>query len=198
MSKRLAEEENRFEIGLGISGYLQISTRKKLIPSVERELIEAHQSVMIAKGTDALIDSNRTDDMTLMFQLLSRTAQGLQELCRAFCEYIKKRGRVIVMDEAEDKNMVQAMLDLKAKTDSILAVCFRSQPAFKDAAREGFEHFVNQRANKPAEMIAKFVDSKLKTGNKEMTEEQLDALMDRLLILFRYIHGKNRNVRCEE
>ncbi|OQV16221.1 Cullin-4A [Hypsibius exemplaris] len=194
VSTRLDQEENRFEAGMGI-GYLQISTRKKLIPTVEQELIQAHQTTMIAKGTDLLIDANRSDDMTLMFNLLARTPTGLQELCRAFCEYIKKRGRVIVMDDTpekdKDKDMVPAMLDLKSKTDDILQHCFRNQSIFKDAAREGFEHFINQRANKPAEMIAKFVDSKLKTGNKEVTEEQLDNLMDRLLILFRYIHGKD-------
>lgn len=145
---------------------------------------------MIAKGTDVLIDDKRLDDMSLMYQLCSRTTTGLAELCRAFSDYIKKRGRVVVMDESQDKNMVLDMLALKTKVDDILKQCFKGDGNFKDAAREGFEHFINQRPNKPAEMIAKFVDSKLKTGNKEVTEEELEILMDRLLILFRYIHGE--------
>jgi hypothetical protein len=32
--------------------------------------------------------------------------------------------------------------------------------------KESFEHFINQRQNKPAELIAKYVDCKLRAGNK--------------------------------
>ena len=35
-------------------------------------------------------------------------------------------------------------------------------------------------------MIAKFFDAKLRTGYKECTEEGLDALFDRTLVLFRW------------
>jgi hypothetical protein len=77
VSSRLQEEENRFETGMDI-GYLQISTRKRLIPTVELELIQNHQTAMIAKGTDALIDENRIEDMSLLHRLLSRTPTGLQ------------------------------------------------------------------------------------------------------------------------
>ena len=37
--------------------------------------------------------------------------------------------------------------------------------------KESFENFINARINKPAELIAKFVDTKLRAGNKEATEE---------------------------
>lgn len=94
-------------------------------------------------------------------------------------------------ETAQEAEMVPEMLKLKLNTDEVLSQCFANDGSFKDAAREGFEHFINQRANKPAEMIAKFVDLKLKAGNKELKEEELEKLMDRLLILFRYIHGKS-------
>ena len=136
-----------------------------------------------------MIDDKRIEDLALMYSLLARTTDGLPELCRAFREYIKKKGRVMVVDEQQDKSMVQEMLQLKLRIDEVLHTCFRDDPHFKDAAREGFEHFINQRANRPAEMIAKYLDMRLKAGNKEATEEELDKLMDRLLILFRYIHG---------
>lgn len=32
--------------------------------------------------------------------------------------------------------------------------------------QEAFENFINKRPNKPAELIAKFVDTKLRAGNK--------------------------------
>ena len=43
------------------------------------------------------------------------------------------------------------------------------------------------RPNKPAELIAKFIDSKLRSGNKEQTEEELEELLDKVMVLFRYV-----------
>lgn len=38
---------------------------------------------------------------------------------------------------------------------------------------------------------AKYVDSKLRAGNKEATEEELEKLLDKIMVLFRFIHGKD-------
>lgn len=38
-------------------------------------------------------------------------------------------------------------------------------------------------------ILAKFMDMKLRTGNKECSEEELDAVMDRVIVLFRFIQG---------
>ena len=37
---------------------------------------------------------------------------------------------------------------------------------------------------------AKYVDIQLRSGNKEWSDEELDKLLDRVMVLFRYIHGK--------
>ena len=52
--------------------------------------------------------------------------------------------------------------------------------------QDSFESFINQRQNKPAEMIAKFVDSKLRAGNKESSEEELEKLLDKIMVIFRF------------
>lgn len=38
--------------------------------------------------------------------------------------------------------------------------------------------------------VAKYVDAQLKSGNKEWSDEELDKLLDRVMVLFRYIHGE--------
>ena len=38
---------------------------------------------------------------------------------------------------------------------------------------------------------AKFVDSQLRSGNKEWTDEEMERLLDRVLVLFRFIHGES-------
>lgn len=38
--------------------------------------------------------------------------------------------------------------------------------------------------NRPAEVIAKFVDEKLDAGNKGASEEELEGILDKVLVLF--------------
>jgi cullin-4 len=39
--------------------------------------------------------------------------------------------------------------------------------------------------------IAKYVDIQLRSGNKEWTDEQMERLMDKIMVLFRFINGKD-------
>jgi hypothetical protein len=41
--------------------------------------------------------------------------------------------------------------------------------------------------NRPAELVAKFMDEKLRAGQKGQSDEELDATLDKALMLFRYI-----------
>lgn len=45
------------------------------------------------------------------------------------------------------------VLDFKDKIDNIIAVCFNKNEKFINVMKESFEHFINQRQNKPAEVI---------------------------------------------
>ena len=45
--------------------------------------------------------------------------------------------------------------DFKDKLDNIIEVCFGQNPKFINAMKESFENFINQRQNKPAELIGK-------------------------------------------
>jgi len=58
-----------------------------------------------------------------------------------------------VIDPEKDKQMVQELLDFKDKLDNIVATCFAKNEKFVNSVKEAFEHFVNQRPNKPAELI---------------------------------------------
>ena len=56
-------------------------------------------------------------------------------------------------DAEKDKDMVQNLLDFKDKMDTIIEVCFSKNDKFVNALKESFETFINQRQNKPAELI---------------------------------------------
>lgn len=65
----------------------------------------------------------------------------------------QKKGRTIVIDPEKDKSMVQDLLDFKDKLDNIVRNCFMHNDKYLNSLREAFEFFVNQRSNKPAELI---------------------------------------------
>jgi len=83
------------------------------------------------------------------------------------------------------------LLDFKARTDRVLEDSFKSNPAFSQSMKEAFEKAINQRQNKPAELTAKFIDSKLRAGNKGHSEEEMEHMLDRVLTIFRFIQGKD-------
>jgi len=100
-------------------------------------------------------------------------------------------GSEIVLDEQRDKTMVQSLLDFRSRLELFLEGPFKRDPAFAHAIKEAFEYFINVRQNRPAELIAKYVDSKLKPGNKGQSEEEMETIMDKVMVLFRYINGKD-------
>uniref|UniRef100_A0A8C1S598 Cullin-4B n=1 Tax=Cyprinus carpio TaxID=7962 RepID=A0A8C1S598_CYPCA len=100
-------------------------------------------------------------------------------------------GSTIVINPEKDKTMVQELLDFKDKVDYIIDVCFMKNEKFVNGMKEAFETFINKRPNKPAELIAKYVDSKLRAGNKEATDEELEKMLDKIMIIFRFIYGKD-------
>uniref|UniRef100_A0A1D5Q2F9 Cullin-4A n=1 Tax=Macaca mulatta TaxID=9544 RepID=A0A1D5Q2F9_MACMU len=185
VSKRLEEEGDR------VITYLDHGTQKPLIACVEKQLLGEHLTAILQKGLDHLLDENRVPDLAQMYQLFSRVRGGQQALLQHWSEYIKTFGTAIVINPEKDKDMVQDLLDFKDKVDHVIEVCFQKNERFVNLMKESFETFINKRPNKPAELIAKHVDSKLRAGNKEATDEELERTLDKIMILFRFIHGKD-------
>ncbi|CAN1302291.1 CUL4 [Linum perenne] len=140
---RLHEEHERCLL------YLDASTRKPLIATAERQLLERHISAILDKGFTMLMDGHRIEDLQRMYSLFLRV-NALESLRQALSSYVRRTGQGIVMDEEKDKDM-----------------------------------------NRPAELIAKFLDEKLRAGNKGTSEEELEGTLDKVLVLFRFIQGKD-------
>uniref|UniRef100_A0A4W3IVZ4 Cullin-4B n=1 Tax=Callorhinchus milii TaxID=7868 RepID=A0A4W3IVZ4_CALMI len=185
VNKRLEEEADR------VITYLDQSTQKPLIATVEKQLLGEHLPAILQKGLNSLLDENRIQDLCLLYQLFSRVRGGVQVLLQHWIEYIKTFGSTIVINPEKDKTMVQELLDFKDKVDHVVDVCFLKNEKFVNAMKEAFETFINKRPNKPAELIAKYVDSKLRAGNKEATDEELEKMLDKIMIIFRFIYGKD-------
>ncbi|XP_048054213.1 cullin-4A [Megalobrama amblycephala] len=185
VARRLEEENDR------VISYLDQSTQKPLIAAVEKQLLGEHMTAILQKGLQTLLDENRVCELTLLYELFSKVKGGLTALLQSWRDYIKSSGGEIVSSPEKDKEMVQELLDFKDRMDLVSQRCFQRNETFINAMKEAFENFINKRPNKPAELIAKYVDSKLRAGNKEATEEELERILDKIMIIFRFIHGKD-------
>uniref|UniRef100_A0A158Q724 Cullin-4 n=1 Tax=Elaeophora elaphi TaxID=1147741 RepID=A0A158Q724_9BILA len=185
VKKRLEEETNRVDY------YLDFTTKKSLLAITERCLISDHMDSFINKGLDEMLLENKCDDLSLMYNMVSRTKHGLLILKNVFASYVKKVGKALVMDVNRDKTLVADLLTMKRQLDNVVDSCFQRNEKFIQAEKDAFDYFINTRPNKPAELVAKFMDSKLRSGNKEATEEEMENLMDEVIVLFRFIQGKD-------
>lgn len=161
-----------------------------------------------------LMDGNRTQDLRRMYTLFSRVG-ALESIRQALSLYIRKTGQSIVTDEEKEKDMVFSLLEFKMSLDKIWEDSFSKNDVFSNTIKEAFEHLINLRQvplisfchknllvnsirnlqiinlyylqNRPAELIAKFLDEKLRAGNKGTSEEELEGTLDKVLVLFRFI-----------
>ncbi|KAA6417758.1 MAG: ubiquitin- cullin 4 [Trebouxia sp. A1-2] len=136
------------------------------------------------------VEFERVPDLARLYVLCARI-QALEPLKAAFRDHIGRTGLALVLDEEKDKDMVSALLEMKVQLDTVLTQAFQKNEQFSNALKEAFEKFINQRQNKPAELIAKYVDVELRAGSKGQTDEELETTLDKALMLFRYISGKD-------
>ncbi|KAI8586877.1 ubiquitin-protein ligase, cullin 4 [Geranomyces variabilis] len=183
---RLASEAARCAPG---TGYLDVGSKKALIATVEETLIAKHAKTLVDRGFVNLAKHDRHADVKRMFILLDRVGE-LEHLRHAFASYIQTIGLTLVVDPARDPTMVQDLLNFRDRVIALIAASCDDRPAFHNAMKESFEVFINQRQNRPAELIAKFVDAQLKAG-KGVTDDELERGLDKALVLFRYIQGKD-------
>ena len=60
---------------------------------------------------------------------------------------------MIVMNTDQDDKMIDELLAFKEKLDQFLHECFHNNEKFVNTLKDSFEYFINQRVNKPAELI---------------------------------------------
>lgn len=69
--------------------FLLLFNRVPLISCLEKQLIAEHIPTMLNKGLDSMLDEHRIDDLKLLYQLVSRIKNGVDQLKLAYSQYIK-------------------------------------------------------------------------------------------------------------
>ncbi|KAI2798019.1 hypothetical protein RDWZM_000379 [Blomia tropicalis] len=187
---KLNEESERL-IAFQIEAY---HTSKKLVNIIEKELIDSHlDSILTNKVFAKLLDDpNLNKYNRLVYELLNQVPTGATRLCIAFNQFIKFKGRTMVQvacsDQEREKTLIQDLIDFKDRMDKLVQDCYSANERFINSLKEAFENFINICTNKMAELIAKYVDDKLRQVKED---DGFDNLLDKVMVMFRFIHGKD-------
>ncbi|XP_059609467.1 cullin-3 [Phlebotomus argentipes] len=187
---RITEEAERAKL------YLDKQTESRIITVVEDELIKKHMRSIVEmenSGVVYMLKNRKVEDLACMYTLFSRVDDGLKTIVDCVSGYLREQGRMLVKEEETGTNpitYVQNLLDLKDRFDHFLNQSFNNDKIFKHMISSDFEHFLNLNSKSP-EYLSLFIDDKLKKGGKGMTEQEIETILDKTMVLFRYLLEKD-------
>ncbi|XP_046961075.1 cullin-3 [Vanessa cardui] len=187
---RISEEAERAR------HYLDESTEPRVVAVLEHELIERHMKTIVEmenSGVVHMLMHTRTVELACVYKLLSRVGEGLRTVADAVSAHLRQQGRALVTDTHHNTNAiayVQNLLDLKDRFDHFLHNSFNNDKIFKHMIASDFEFFLNLN-NKSPEFLSLFIDGKLKKGEKGMSEQEIEAVLDKTMVLFRFLQEKD-------
>lgn len=177
--------------------YLDPGTEQKIVSVVEEELITKHMHSIVEmenSGVVSMLRDQKIDDLNCMYKLLYRVPTGLQCMINCVSAYLKEQGRGLVTEEDDGKQdavlYIQKLLELKDRFDLFLVKSFNSDKEFLKMIAKDFEYFLNLNARSP-EYLSLFIDDKLKKGSKGMTETEIEQVLEKTMVLFRYLQDKD-------
>nr|CAD7407206.1 unnamed protein product [Timema cristinae] len=176
--------------------YLDESTEPRIVEVVEEELIKKHMKTIVEmenSGVVHMLKNQKTEDLACMYKLFSRVLDGLKTMADCVSQYLREQGKALVQEEEGGTNainFVQNLLDLKDRFDHFLHNSFNNDKIFKQMIASDFEHFLNLNPKSP-EYLSLFIDDKLKKGVKGMTEQEIEMVLDKTMVLFRFLQEKD-------
>jgi len=191
--QRLQEEADR------VTHYLDARSEPKIKEVAERELIARHMrqlAEMQHSGCVVMLEDNKVDDLARMYKLFKRVTQptpGLVVIRDIMAAQVKLRGTELVQEEERNRDpvlYVTGLLQLRDKYQRVIENAFESDKQFTNALNQAFENFMNLNAHSP-EYISLFVDDQLRKGMKGTSEEEVEQVLDKVVMLFRYLQEKD-------
>ncbi|KAK4190560.1 hypothetical protein QBC35DRAFT_74395 [Podospora australis] len=231
--RRLREEQERCQTSLSI---LTVDNITKV---VEEEMISAKLDEFLAmegSGIRAMIDNDRIEDLSILYQLISRVDKSKSVLKTALQTRVMELGLEIeetlkntdfsnpaaaagaagagadadadeTAEAAGDKaksqplsgpaqqtaaaiKWVDDVLQLKAKFDNLLTTCFDGDLVIESWITKSFRDFVNMFPRN-AEYASLFIDDCLKRGLKGKSDEDVEVVLQKVIVLLRYLSDRD-------
>ncbi|KAL1194519.1 Cullin-3A [Cardamine amara subsp. amara] len=188
--KRLTEEIDR------VGHYLDAKSEEKITSVVEKEMIANHMQRLVHMENSGLVNmllNDKYEDLGRMYNLFRRVTNGLVTVRDVMTLHLREMGKQLVTDPERSKDpveFVQRLLDERDKYDKIISTAFGNDKTFQNALNSSFEFFINLNARSP-EFISLFVDDKLRKGLKGIADVDVEIILDKVMMLFRYLQEKD-------
>ncbi|KAL6960751.1 Cullin-3A [Sarracenia purpurea var. burkii] len=184
------------EVSERVSHYLDAKTVSELISDMETEMIKIHLHTLVHMENSGLVNmimDDKYEDLGRMYSLFGRVPNGLSTIRNVMTSHIRDTGKQLVTDPERLKDpvdFVQRLLNEKDKHSKIICLAFNNDKTFQNALNSSFEYFINLNPRSP-EFISLFVDDKLRKGLKWVSEEDIEIVLDKVMMLFRYLQEKD-------
>jgi len=216
-TRRIQEEEERCQQTLSQATESKIKgiVDKELISKHIRGIIN-----MEGTGVKHMLDNERLEDLRNVYDLSARVDPRKAALKDAVQKRVVELGWDInknasttgtapIVNTAEKKDSektaperpinqqtaaaivwVEEVLQLKAKYDRLWEQAFRKDPVMEKGLEVSFQDFINANP-RSSEHLSLFLDDHLKKGVKGKTDSEIDALLDKGIVLLQYISDKD-------
>ncbi|KIL94890.1 cullin 3 [Fusarium avenaceum] len=172
-------------------------------------------------GLKWMIDNDKVDDLSILYKLISRVDSKKTALRDILQRRVVELGLEIEKvlkntdfstgqgegDEGGEGEKTKALnpaaqqtaaaikwvddvLRLKDKFDNLWTRCFQDDLVIQSALTKSFSDFINM-FNRSSEYVSLFIDDNLKRGIKGKTEAEVDVVLEKAIILIRYLQDKD-------
>ncbi|GAA6062544.1 hypothetical protein JCM10212_004310 [Sporobolomyces blumeae] len=184
VTQRLKDEGERCDSVVGSE------LKGSILRVVEDEMIRGHVEAIAEKDTAEMCEKDEKENLATLYSHLRRVGE-VETLRKAFLDHLKIAGLNLVQDKTQDDKMVVNLIGFRKTALRLVETCFANEEKFKETISDAFKFFINKRENKPAEMMAKFLDLKLRSGNRAMDDAEMEQTLNDVLYLFRFTQGKD-------
>ncbi|KAH6898409.1 Cullin [Thelonectria olida] len=176
---------------------------------------------MEGSGLKWMVDNDKVDELSILYQLISRVDEKKTALRDILQRRVVELGLEIEKslkntdfsmahgegEEAGEGDRAKALnpaaqqtaaavkwvddvLQLKDKFDNLLTHCFQDDLIVQSAITKSFSDFINL-FNRSSEYVSLFIDDNLKRGIKGKTEAEVDVVLEKAVVLIRYLLDKD-------
>jgi cullin-4 len=179
-----------------VDQYVDERSRRALLSVLERALLAwpTRLEPLCADerhGLPHLLALAADADLARLYRLVTRRGVALhRELRVAWCACVEANAGALVRDEAREATLIDELLALRARLDTLLRSAFAGDAALATAQRDSLERAINGNATRVAQLAARHADALLRRGVRKAADE-IDAALERLVALFRLLHAKD-------
>ncbi|PTB65433.1 Cullin-domain-containing protein [Trichoderma citrinoviride] len=176
---------------------------------------------MEGSGLRWMIDNDKTQDLSILYRLISRVDEEKTALRDILQKRVVELGLEIENvlkntdfstaqgdgeeggDGEKSKTLnpaaqqtaaaikwVDDVLRLKDKFDYMLQECFQGDRVIQTALTKSFAEFINL-FSRSSEYVSLYIDDNLKRGIRGKTEAEVDAILEKSIVLIRYLQDKD-------